>query len=171
MCLVIDTRKHKVEGEKDLQPIYSPRIAKKDIKCYKYLEDNQDGNGRSVIYKDQVWKKGELAEVTLVQTQYSHLGAYEIIGGYPAVKQGFHAFLRRDSLFIFNESKFLYDTSTTFNMADTSGSVAYTNHGRWEYEQVCVKMNAKMIIPKGAKYFIGMKGDIVANKMKLQEMF
>ena len=126
-------------------PEGKPKIAKEDIVCCKALKQNNESFGQSFFFNDYIWcinkmKKEELEEKMIVN-------------------RGLHAFLHEDMLLGF----LVY-----CNNPYSDSAIPTSGDGSWS-EMKYVKVNAKMIIPKGSKYYLGNENNIVADQMKLVE--
>ena len=97
MCLIVNDKVHK-DGE--------PKVAKKDIVCWKSLELLFKG-GRSLIYKT-VWHEGRVKFVEMQKEKHFYNDIENI-----RVNQGLHAFISSKAIFKFYKSKRMMDTSTT----------------------------------------------------------
>ena len=141
MCLSVDINKH---------PEGKPKVAKEDIICYKVLKKllTLDGEsfGQSFFSKEYIWYINKVKKEELEEKM--------------TVNYGLHAFLYEDMLL-----EFLVRNNSS---SDSATTISTSSNGSWN-EMKCAKVNAKMIIPKGAKYYFGDKNDIVADQMKLIE--
>lgn len=152
MCLTI----HPMHQDKTQTgfAFYKPKKAEKDIVCYKALKKtynayNNDKVAKSILF-NFYWQKNKVKEEPLAVLSSGKLTQQ--------VYKGFHGFLKKEAKFKYFTRELL-TSSVSNNTTDTTGYSTPV--------QEC--MNAKMIIPKGARYYLGVEGDIVANKMKLVE--
>ncbi len=145
MCTIIDSGRH---------PNNEPLTAKEDIVCYKFLYKNLLHGGTSPLQSHCFWEEGKIKEEQMGEPELYAIRTYQIT-------KGFHALISKDMAFKFN--RVVYESDTSNTSLTTSGGEIPTIR---EYTK---KVNAKMVIPKGAKYFIGLNDDVVANKMKFVE--
>jgi hypothetical protein len=148
MCTIIS---------KDRHPNNEPLAAEEDIVCYKFLYKNLNGSGTSPLQNHCVWEKEKIKEGDLTPSLHFRHGSKEV----HQVDHGFHALTRKNMTFRFKTV--VYETLTFNTDPTTSGDETPT------IKEYSAKVNAKMVIPKGSKYYIGSHNDIVANKMKLVE--
>lgn len=156
MCLRIDENEHTKRTKEKTNIAFKPKTAKKDIVCWKYLEFSKEG-GKSP-FQDFIWKKDRMEETEMLNVN----------GNINTVDKGFHGFTKKNEIYNFRIERLVTHTSVPDNaimFSNTSDSDTHVTH-----ERVSVEPNAKMIIPKGAKYYLGENNNIVSNKMKLVEM-